>query len=356
MIDEDGLHTKHASMASDAFSHLRATYYRWVELFEKHCGALAIRGPRLLGVGDLHVQNFGTWRDGEGRLVWGIDDFDEADDGLPMASDLTRLAVSAVLSGDVDLSKKAICSAILDGYEDGLAEKSGPFVLENDHTWLRELALAALKSPERFWHKWLKEKTTESPPSDIAIGAVEALAAAYPEGASPKSFRKPNPENPKGLGSLGRKRFFAYNAQWRGGPIAREAKAAVSPATRLWKSTKIVTFVELIQSRAIRSPDPVYRRCGQWVCKAIMANTGRIEMGELAEEANQERLLRAMGQEIANVHRGTLGNAGPLQKTLTKLQSGIFRDATETLAVATAKDAKAWKDHWETSSKFTDRR
>jgi hypothetical protein len=26
--------------------------------------------PRVLGVGDIHLENFGTWRDAEGRMVW----------------------------------------------------------------------------------------------------------------------------------------------------------------------------------------------------------------------------------------------------------------------------------------------
>ena len=34
--------------------------------------------PKVLAVGDLHVNSFGTWRDAEGRLCWGVDDFDEA--------------------------------------------------------------------------------------------------------------------------------------------------------------------------------------------------------------------------------------------------------------------------------------
>ena len=49
---------------------------------------------RSLGVGDLHVENFGTWRDAESRLVWGINDFDEAC-CLPYTQDLVRLAASA---------------------------------------------------------------------------------------------------------------------------------------------------------------------------------------------------------------------------------------------------------------------
>ena len=53
--------------------------------------------PRVLGVGDLHVENFGTWRDAEGRLVWGVNDFDEVA-RMPYAVDLTRLVTSAVLA------------------------------------------------------------------------------------------------------------------------------------------------------------------------------------------------------------------------------------------------------------------
>ena len=55
------------------------------------------RAPRALAVGDLHVENFGTWRDVEGRLIWGINDFDEAW-RLPYTNDLVRLATSALLA------------------------------------------------------------------------------------------------------------------------------------------------------------------------------------------------------------------------------------------------------------------
>ncbi len=51
----------------------------------------------MLGVGDLHVENFGTWRDGEGRLIWGINDFDEATT-LPYTNDLVRLCASALIA------------------------------------------------------------------------------------------------------------------------------------------------------------------------------------------------------------------------------------------------------------------
>ena len=68
---------KHTRMAEDPFQFLRATFYRWVQVWPQVCPDLA-RAPRVLAVGDLHVENFGTWRDQEGRLIWGVNDFDEA--------------------------------------------------------------------------------------------------------------------------------------------------------------------------------------------------------------------------------------------------------------------------------------
>src|SRR5579871_1505381 len=76
LIDGD-LAVKHRAMVGRPFAFLRATFYRWMQLWPALCGALA-EAPEVLAVGDLHIENFGTWRDREGRLVWGINDFDEA--------------------------------------------------------------------------------------------------------------------------------------------------------------------------------------------------------------------------------------------------------------------------------------
>ncbi len=76
-IVEKDLQLKHERMGESVFSFLRATFYRWMQLWEDVCVDLQ-KAPRILSVGDLHVENFGTWRDTDGRLVWGINDFDEA--------------------------------------------------------------------------------------------------------------------------------------------------------------------------------------------------------------------------------------------------------------------------------------
>ena len=99
------LSDKHKRMADDPVQFLRGTFYRWAQVFPEVCSDLA-KATRVLAVGDLHIASFGTWRDGFGRLIWGIDDFDEAY-SLPYTCDLVRLAVSAV----IDASEGASCGA-----------------------------------------------------------------------------------------------------------------------------------------------------------------------------------------------------------------------------------------------------
>src|SRR5271170_7450206 len=129
---------KHRNMALAAFPFFRATFYRWAQWLPLICAELS-KGPQVLAVGDLHVENFGTWRDLEGRLIWGVNDFDEV---FPMAYtiDLVRLAVSAHLAVEeehLQLNARDACDAILEGYRQGLAARGRPFVLAEDNKWLR---------------------------------------------------------------------------------------------------------------------------------------------------------------------------------------------------------------------------
>jgi uncharacterized protein (DUF2252 family) len=110
------------------------------------------RAPHLLSVGDLHVENFGTWRDSDGRLVWGGNDFDEAC-SFPYTMDLVRLAASALLASREErltMKPKDAAAAILAGNEYGMEESGRPFVLVEDHAWLRAMSDAT----EKDWRVW----------------------------------------------------------------------------------------------------------------------------------------------------------------------------------------------------------
>jgi hypothetical protein len=74
-IVADDLGKKQKKMRDSAFAFLRATYWRWAETILDVCPDLA-NAPAVLAVGDIHLENFGTWRDAEGRLIWGVNDYD----------------------------------------------------------------------------------------------------------------------------------------------------------------------------------------------------------------------------------------------------------------------------------------
>src|SRR3984893_5935184 len=76
-VIESELRSKHEQMKEYLFLFFRGTFYRWAQVWPEQCRDLS-RTPKILAVGDLHVGSFGTWRDLEGRLCWGVDDFDES--------------------------------------------------------------------------------------------------------------------------------------------------------------------------------------------------------------------------------------------------------------------------------------
>src|SRR5262245_38815718 len=172
------LEVKHEQMGADLFAFFRATFYRWAQLWPAVCPELA-GAPRLLAVGDLHVENFGTWRDREGRLVWGVNDFDET---YPMsyAADLVRLTASAyiALAGAHQGERKKASAVILEGYVQSLKKEDEPIVLGERHHWLRELAMTQLRDPGRFWAKMTALPTYRAP---VPAGAIKALERALPE-------------------------------------------------------------------------------------------------------------------------------------------------------------------------------
>src|SRR5262249_37395682 len=203
------LEVKHEQMGADLFAFFRATFYRWAQLWSVVCPELA-GAPRLLAVGDLHVENFGTWRDSDGRLVWGVNDFDETYP-MPYPADLVRLTASAYIalaSAHLGMERKKASATVLDGYAQGLKKEGKPIVLAEQHHWLRELAVSQLRDPERFWTKLTALPTYRGP---VPAGATKALERALPE--PQLEYRVVH--RLAGLGSLGRQRFAAL-ADWPG--------------------------------------------------------------------------------------------------------------------------------------------
>ncbi len=337
LIEAD-LSLKHARMVEGVFPFLRATFYRWAELWPEICPDLAA-APEVLAVGDLHVENFGTWRDIEGRLIWGVNDFDEA---YPMAytNDLARLAVSAHLAiaeKHLGLDDKDACEAILAGYQESLQAGGRAFVLEEHHQWLRQAALGELRDPVHFWKKMDELPGVKSPMPRSARKALESLLPEH--GLDYRVAHRV-----AGLGSLGRERFVGL-AEWGGGKVAREAKALALSAC-VWakegKGSRKIFYQEIIRE-AVRVRDPFVQLQGNWIVRRLAPHCSRIELGSLPKERDEARLLHAMGFETANVHLGNRGAAQPIQRDLKKRPSGWLHAAAREMAKAVREDWEEWR-------------
>ncbi|MFI9583178.1 DUF2252 domain-containing protein [Streptomyces sp. NPDC052236] len=99
--DPAAFQVKFRKMAASAFAFYRGTaclFYNDLEQ-ERHGGPyLDDRTGRVWIHGDLHAENFGTYMDSNGRLIFNVNDFDEAYVG-PFTWDLKRLSASLALIG-----------------------------------------------------------------------------------------------------------------------------------------------------------------------------------------------------------------------------------------------------------------
>ena len=337
LLDRD-LDLKHLRMSEGIFPFFRATFYRWAQTWSALCPELAA-APSVLAVGDLHVENFGTWRDADGRLVWGVNDFDEAYP-LPYTNDLLRLATSAYLASaaaHLAISLKDACAAILAGYAEAFDRGGEPFVLEENHAWLREAATGDLRDPAAFWAKLsnlvpIREVVPKT--------ARKALARMLPE----RDLDFDIFHRTAGMGSLGRQRFLAV-ATWRAGKVAREAKALAPSACVFATSGRgtAIHYADII-ARAIRIPDPFVRVCGQWIVRRLAPHCTRVELAALPRVRDERRLLHAMGFETANIHLGTPKARKRIARDLEKRKAGWLPAAVHAMANAVQADWQAWRE------------
>jgi uncharacterized protein (DUF2252 family) len=117
--------SKYDKMKKDSFSFFRGSCHLFHE--DWPVGAKIDRAPQLFICGDLHLENFGTYKgadsSGDRQVYFGINDFDE---GMyaSLTRDITRLAVSVLLVGKMlglkKVDRSALATSLLDNYRQTL--------------------------------------------------------------------------------------------------------------------------------------------------------------------------------------------------------------------------------------------
>ena len=318
-VVETDLVQKHGKMRESPFAFLRATYWRWAETALEICPDAA-DAPPVLAVGDIHLENFGTWRDADGRLVWGVNDFDEAAE-MPYVLDLIRLATSALVAREGlgatpdATSARASC----DGYREGLKAPQ-PVVLDRDRHGCASWWSCPRRGGAKFWKKIEKVKAERAAPR-----YRKALAAAMPE---PRLAMRKTARSVAGAGSLGRPRWIGV-ADWRGAPVVREAEGAgaIGLGTRARQRRQ--------------GQDPLHRDRRRPLSgdRPMAPHQGRHRGAPSLAQQPQDRGGRGSGASVVAGHAARHGTgsrqrtsrhrqtaAGPSSATLTRRKRGWLQD------------------------------
>lgn len=334
---DDDLALKHKRMAESASRFLRGTYYLWLSRVEQEAPPDLVHAPELLAVGDLHVENFGCWRDVEGRLAWGVNDLDEIAT-LPYTFDLLRLCTSAVVAvreQRLPLHEREVCAVVLDGYHRGFEHGGEPFVAAERHAWLAGLEAARAADAAAFWEQLNALPELEEPLPAAAQAQLRALAPG-------NDWRPTLHRRTAGMGSLGHRRADAVGV-WQGGLVARELKELAPPASN-WHLQRDERPARP-QAGPSWAPDPFVAAADGWQCRRRAPDCARLELADYKRGA-ELHLLRAMGFETANIHqRSSTAAVAQVRAHAAQLAAELLQAAVEKLAATVEHDWHDWCAH-----------
>jgi Uncharacterized protein conserved in bacteria (DUF2252) len=159
--------------ASPALFHqdLKTTYLKSSRL-------LSEPAPSVHILGDAHALNAGTFRGPDGQVVWGLNDFDQAEVGSP-EWDLERLGVSLYVAAREDGQSAAESMQLVEtmgrSYLAALDEKGPSFLTmsETDGPILELMRKSASETQEKFLKKWTTKGGRELKRDDNLVAPDE---------------------------------------------------------------------------------------------------------------------------------------------------------------------------------------
>jgi hypothetical protein len=144
-LTAEALRRKLGALASGPFSFFRGTFHLMAaDLIQGRVPGAAPSAPEGLVVGDLHLENFGTYRGASGALCFDVNDFDEVGHG-PLDLDLKRLCTSAMLLPGIEGGPRlAAATLIARAWAEGVERLGGRFPiavwgLDKAEGWLKQL-------------------------------------------------------------------------------------------------------------------------------------------------------------------------------------------------------------------------
>ncbi|NDJ14877.1 MAG: DUF2252 domain-containing protein [Acidobacteriia bacterium] len=359
-------------MRQDAFGFLRGTCHLFYEDLDP---GLLPEAPLVWCCGDLHLQNFGTYR-GDNRLTYfDVNDFDEAC-LAPAAWDLVRFLASLLVGGKVlGMSGKVtrrLETTFLDGYASALCEGKALWVERATASGQIRALLSRLK--RRTQKKFLASRTTlVKGRRQLLIDGKRALSLLPGEREMLTAFLKTfarkqrNPDRFQlvdaarriaGAGSLGLARY-ALLVEGKGSPhgnflldLKVETGSAVLRTHHLpqppWptQAERVVGMQKQIQAISPALLTPIHLDGREWVLRELMPTDDRMDIHKWDDDvAGFVETVRTLGQVVAWGNLRSAGRRGAgLPDDLVRF--GQSRDWATPLLQAARDAARRTEDQW----------
>ncbi len=344
--DADAFRTKFRKMAADPFAFYRGSaclfYADMATTEDRWCDE---RTSRVWIHGDLHAENFGTYMDSYGRLVFDVNDFDEAYLGH-VSWDLRRFAASfALLSWRKAFSDEVIgdlLAVYLHAYLDQVeaftrsdTDRDFALLADNTHGAVQELIRATatrtrlgllqrmtvVENHERRFAESPRNRRLDDAEHAEVLEALERYKATLP----PRPWRREVAYDVKdvigtggfGIGSAG---LPAYNVLLEGYDQALENDVVLSvkqgnvPApSRIVEDPEIRGYFEHEGHRTAVSRRALQSHASQFLGYTDIRGTGFVvaelspyeldlDWEDLTEPADVEPVLDQLGRATAKLH------------------------------------------------------
>lgn len=303
---------KHHEMRDDRFRFLRGTYYLWLVRLQELLPEVLDTAEGIT-VGDLHVENFGTWRDRSGVRRWGVNDFDELG-RAPWLIDPLRLATSAVLSPHLGLSHDDACDLVLTTWR---GAEPGRAIDLRDREAAHLRALVPPLEDARTFYRDLRAGT----PAEVPAELVSAAAADAEAGWKPSWFARS-----AGTGSLGHQRYVGVGKAADGRWHAREVKQLGPPTVTWLHAAAPVDESSVI--KAVRGPAQA-RRVDGWQIRDLAPDAVRISLAGLPPKDSRQlvRSMAAAGADVQGVDAGAFARREKVTRKAFRRYVAVMADS-----------------------------
>jgi uncharacterized protein (DUF2252 family) len=308
--DPAAFRVKFRKMAATAFAFYRGTaclFYHDLQHEQKGGPYLDERTSRVWIHGDLHAENFGTYMDSQGRLIFNVNDFDEAYVG-PFTWDVKRFSASIALIGYTKALSDDQITRLVKTYASAYRERihalaTGEAVPSTTLDTAKGPLLAALRSARAMTRVGLLNSMTEVHDSERrfssgggaillddatrskALAAFDGYLKTLPESSwqsRPKASRVKDVVGRRGIG-IGSAGLPSYNILLEGNSDALEndvviyMKQAQNPAaSRFITDSNIREYFQHEGHRTVISQRALQAHADPWLGWAEVDGVGQL--------------------------------------------------------------------------------